>query len=70
MSDLQLDFTGEMSIVIALKKFGPIHFRTDDVELVKAVLRCLLDNPAAQTMTVNTQTSAETARLKRVLQGP
>lgn len=70
MTGLQLDVTGEMSIVIGLVEFGPIHFRVNDVELVKTVLRCLLDDPSAQTMSVNQQTSAETTRLKRMLKGP
>lgn len=70
MTGLHLDLTGEMSIVIGLEHYGPIHFRVNDLELVKTVLRCLLDDPSAQTMSVNQQTSAETTRLKRMLKGP
>lgn len=41
--DLQLSFTGKMSILIEVEEYGPLQFRIDDFELTKEIVRIILD---------------------------
>lgn len=65
-SELRLDFTGRMSVVIELQDYGPMEFRVDDLEVVKRVVRVILDASAGD-MDVNEQTKQQSRRLKKVL---
>jgi hypothetical protein len=42
-SELELKFTGKMSILIEQENHGPIEFRINDMDTVMAVVRVFLD---------------------------
>jgi hypothetical protein len=42
-SELELKFTGKMSILIEQENHGPIEWRVNDMDTVMAVVRVILD---------------------------
>jgi hypothetical protein len=67
-NDLQLKFTGKMSVLIELEGYGPLEFRVNDLDVVKKVVDVILDVTDNIT-TVNSYGKREQKNMQKLLDG-
>jgi len=67
-TDLQLKFTGKMSVLIELEGYGPLEFRVNDLDVVKKVAAVILDVTDNIT-TVNSYGKREQKNMQKLLDG-
>jgi hypothetical protein len=68
VDSLKLDFTGKMVVVIDLEGYGPMELKVDDKEVTLAVIKLILDL-TGNVSTVDSYTTAEGKKLKKMLEG-
>ena len=66
VSELNLKFTGKMSILIGLEGYGPMQWRVNDAELVMKVARLILEE-TDNTTTVDSYDARERKTLEKIL---
>jgi hypothetical protein len=66
--ELNLKFTGKMTILIELEGYGPLEFRVNDLDVVKKVADVILD--ATDNVTsVNSYGKREQKTMQKLLDG-
>lgn len=65
-NELNLKFTGKMSILIELEEFGPMEFRVNDYDVTLAVVKLILDNTDNIT-SVDSYNDTEGEQFKHIL---
>jgi hypothetical protein len=66
--ELNLKFTGKMSILIELEGYGPLEFRVNDLDVVKKVADVIL-NATDNITTVNAYGKREQKTMQKLLDG-
>jgi hypothetical protein len=66
--ELNLKFTGKMSILIELEGHGPLEFRVNDLQVVKDAVQVILDHTNNKTP-VNSYDKREQKTMQKLLDG-
>lgn len=66
--DLNIRFTGKMSIIIEMEQYGPLEFRINDLDVVTKVAGIILD-ATDNTMSVNVYNTNEKKAMQKLLDG-
>lgn len=68
MEDIELIFTGKMTILIEVEGHGPIQYNVNDLQVVKDVVGIILDATDHKTP-VNSYDKREEKKLRKILDG-
>lgn len=66
--EVNLKFTGKMSILIELEGYGPLEFRVNDLDVVKRVTEVVL-NATDNVTSVNSYGKREQKTMQKLLDG-
>ena len=68
VDSLKIDLTGKMAVIFELEGWGPMELRVNDKEVTLTVLKTILDL-TGNISTVDSYTTAEGKRLKKLVEG-